>query len=477
MRRAVRGMWLVGGLVAPLGAAAQGVRTSISGTVYDSVAKRHLDSAVVQLVRAERPGEGRSATADANGRFRFDDVPEGNWILGFIHPVLDSLGLRTPLVQVLVRDPQPIRAVLAVPAAATIVRSVCGFPVDSGGLWYGYTRSAVTGDVVPGATVQAAWSRIRVMGTSLQRDTPNVTGTSGEQGAFHQCWMPTDDIVLAKAWHEADSSGVMTFTMPAAGLLRRDIFIGPVEVVDARIATDSGGTDTITIQRRTGTGRLVGRVLRSDGEPLRGARLRFVETGQEALSNDKGQFVLDSLPLGSYSVDARAIGFVSALRPIDIVAGAPASAHFVLDTREAFLDTVKVIGRAVAMSQQHLEFLRRKRQGLGRFFDEDDIEKRNPFYVSDLLRMTAGVRILTGGRVLFRAFSGLGQYCTPSLYLDGMQVTGIEEMGLDAFLSVHDIRAMEVYTRGAQVPAQFARDVGCGALVVWTGPRTRNTLR
>lgn len=476
VRRGVQAVWLVGGLVAPLGAAAQGVRTSISGTVYDSVAKRHLESAIVQLVRAERPGEGLTATADGNGRFRFEDVPEGNWLLGFIHPVLDSLGLPTPMMHVRVREPEPIRTALAVPSASTIVKRVCGFPVDSGGLWHGYTRSAVTGEVVPGATVHAAWSRFRLVGTSFQRDVPNVTGTAGEDGVFHLCWMPTNDIVLAQAWNDADSSGVVSFTMPSTGLFRRDLYVGPVDLVDARIATDSGGIDTVSIQRRTGTGRLFGRVVSGDGDPLKGARIRFLETGQEAVANDKGYVNLDSLPLGSYAVDARALGYVVAVRTVDIRAGSPVFMDFVLDNRRAFLDTVRVVGRPIAISQQHLSFLRRRQQAIGRFFDENEIERRNPLYVTDLLRMTAGVRVLTGGRVMFRAGSG-GQDCAPSVFVDGLQVAGVEQVGLDAFLSVQDIRGMEVYTRGAQVPVEFTREGNCGALVVWTGPRSRSTLR
>jgi hypothetical protein len=474
--RGVRGVCLLGGLVAPLGAAAQGVRTSIIGTAYDSVAKRHLDSAIVQLVRAERPGEGRTATADGNGHFRFEDVPEGDWILGLMHPVVDSLGIDTPALLVRVREAAPIRTTLAVPSTATIVRRVCGFPVDSGGLWQGRTRSAVTGAVVPGATVHAAWSRFRLVGTAFQRDVPTVTATAGDDGVFHLCWMPTNDIVLAQAWHDADSSGVVSFTMPSSGMFRRDMYIGPVDVVDARVATDSGEIDTVSIRRRTGPGRLFGRVLNGDGNPIKGASLRFLETGQEAIANDKGYVNLDSLPLGSYTVDARALGYVVAVRAVDIRSGSLVLMDFVLDDRRAFLDTVRIVGRPIAISQQHLSFLQRKRLGIGRFFDEHEIARRNPLYVTDLLRMTAGARVLTGGRVVFRAGGG-GQECTPSLFVDGLQVSGVEQIGLDAVLSAQDIRAMEVYTRGAQVPVEFAREGNCGALIVWTGPRSRTTLR
>ncbi|MBC7896103.1 MAG: carboxypeptidase regulatory-like domain-containing protein [Cytophagaceae bacterium] len=454
------------------------MRTTVSGTVYDSVGRRYLDSALVQLVRADRPGEGRTVSSDANGRFRFDGVAEGNWILGFLHPALDSLGIPSPLVQVRVREPQPIRANLTVPSPATLVKRVCGFPVDSGGLWYGYTRSAVDGRVLPEVTVQAQWSRIRVVRNAVTRDIPEVKGPSDEEGSFRHCYMPLDESVVARAWRDADSSGVVTFTMPAGGLLRRDIYVAPVEMVDRRVPADSGSVDSaIVVPLRTGDGRLVGRVTRPGGQPLKGARLRFLETGLEAVTSDNGYFGLDSLPLGSHTVDARALGYISALRPVDIIGGKTAIVDFVLDNRQVFLDTVKVVGRRVVDTPQHQDFLRRQRMGLGRFWDEDALEKSRALYVSDLFRMTPGVNVLPGGRLLFRALSGFQQYCMPTLFLDGMRMGGLEDLPLDALVNVQDIRAMEAYTRGSQVPAQFQTMTGCGSIVIWTGARTRRQFQ
>jgi hypothetical protein len=474
VRRGAVAVGLVGGLLASARPVqAQDVRTTVTGTVYDSVGKRQLDSAVVQLVRADRPGEGRTVMADANGRFRFDDVTQGSWILGFLHPVLDSLGLPTPMLHVRVRDPEPIRAMLAVPSAASIVRSVCGVSADSGGLWFGYTRSAVDGRPVPGTTVHAQWSRIHVVGKSLQRDLPEVAGPSGEDGVFRQCYMPADEIVIGRAWRDADSSGVVTFTMPPSGLLRRDIYVGPVNLVETRLPLDSLGSDSgVVVPVRTGSGRLVGRVTNPGGRPIKGARLRFIETGAQAVANDEGYFGIDSLPLGSFSVDARAIGHVSALQPVDIVAGPPATANIVLANRKVYLDTVKVVGRRVVDSQQHLDFLRRKRQGFGSFFDEAELEKRPAMYLTDYLRMTPGVRVFDRGRILFRSM-GFSQYCSPTLFLDRMRIGEVNELGIDALVSPQDVIAMEVYSRPTQVPAEFQTLDGCGAIVVWTGRRSR----
>ena len=141
-------------------AAGQGARATVSGTVYDSVGQRRLEGAFVQLVRADSPAVNRTARSDASGAFEFDSVPAGSWLLGFYHPVLDSLDLTTPLLLLTVREPSPVRAMLAVASPQTIVRDRCAAAGDTSGLWYGRTRSALTGLPVGGAAVVARWTTI-----------------------------------------------------------------------------------------------------------------------------------------------------------------------------------------------------------------------------------------------------------------------------------------------------------------------------
>jgi hypothetical protein len=175
-------------------------------------------------------------------------------------------------------------------------------------------------------------------------------------------------------------------------------------------------------------------------------------------------------------VDARALGYVSALRSVDIVAGQTANLELELANRQVYLDTVKVVGRRLADTKEYLDFQRRQRAGFGRFWDEDRLQRSNAFYVSDLFRMTLGATVLPGGRVLFRA-DGHGGYCQPTVFLDGMRFSAMEDLPLDAFVNVENIRAMEAYTRTLQVPAEFRTINGCGAIAIWTGVRTRSQIK
>ena len=102
-------------------------------------------------------------------------------------------------------------------------------------------------------------------------------------------------------------------------------------------------------------------------------------------------------------------------------------------------------------------FFERRKLGFGKFMTREEIEARNPWVASDLLRMYPR---------RFRLF------CT--LYLDGALVNlrgmGGAEKSLNQLLSPWNIEAIEVYGGIADTPARFGgtRDCRGAILVVWT---------
>jgi hypothetical protein len=105
---------------------------------------------------------------------------------------------------------------------------------------------------------------------------------------------------------------------------------------------------------------------------------------------------MQELPEGTFTVEARALGFLPHRRAVDILAGSEAVANLTMESFGTFLDTVKVTAQRVFTSRQMQEFEQRRKSGFGHFMDEDAINRRNPFYMSDLLRMTPGVQIARG---------------------------------------------------------------------------------
>lgn len=122
-------------------------------------------------------------------------------------------------------------------------------------------------------------------------------------------------------------------------------------------------------------------------------------------------------------------------------------------------------------------FRRRKEGGIGRFIDREDIERKDPVRLTDLLRDVPGLRLLCdlgSCKIQFeRARPPIHRVDCPVLYfVDG---TPYPMTFPDAHLFPDDIEGIEVYT-SATVPAEFNRMVGspdsgsprCGVILIWT---------
>ena len=79
-------------------------RARVFGSVFDSVGMKPLAGAVVRLVRTEDPSIGRTAISDVGGRFAYDSVASGVWLVSYFHPTLDSLRLEPALVRLEILD-------------------------------------------------------------------------------------------------------------------------------------------------------------------------------------------------------------------------------------------------------------------------------------------------------------------------------------------------------------------------------------
>src|SRR5687768_2118854 len=107
-------------LLGPVVAQSQPSRYAVTGVVLDSLRARPLAGAEIVL-----EGTAYSATADSLGRFNFAALPTGTYRVGLFHPYLDSLSLSVgaKILQVPIATGKAV--VLAIPSAATIIRTLC----------------------------------------------------------------------------------------------------------------------------------------------------------------------------------------------------------------------------------------------------------------------------------------------------------------------------------------------------------------
>lgn len=443
----------------------------VTGIVFDSVARRPLEDATVQLLAGASGGTPRplrSVRTDQEGRYYFDGVPRGAYLLGFLHPRLDSLQLETSLLRAEVPDSGSVFATLAIPSARTLVQASCLGATDDTGLFIGRARSAETHLPAADATVRVEWQTFTYLNRALQQHTRAATVRTSADGSFQLCGVPNSGLLRVRSSHGVEASGVVTLLVPPEGLIQRDIFTSTDQdtVVDADREKHEGAS------RWRGT--LRGRTIRAEGTPVPRVRVRYADGLAEAVSNDEGYFAIADLPRGSATADFRALGYLPVILPVDVLGDDRGTTNFVLQTRAEYLDTVKVIATDVRDFNTGIAgFEQRKLRGIGHYFDKAEIDRIAPQDFTDLMRRVSGLTLLpsrNGPRLVMHGM-GLQMFCAPAIFVNGSRASELDGTGLDALVNVMDLEGVEAYTRTGSMPAQFQTLDGCGAVVIWTKHR------
>jgi hypothetical protein len=448
-------------------------QTVVRGVVFDSLEMRPLREATVQMLDTSGIAWSKIVNTDSTGTFEFTGAPDGAYLIGFFHAKLDSLGLASQTLRLNVRAGPPIQLRLAIPSARAIARALCGrnSTSDSTGLFLGYVRGADNSMPRPNGTVVMRWAEIVIAKNTISRNIPSIEVSSGPSGLAAVCGLPMNTTILMQGASAADSSGAFEIAMPSTGFYHRDIFVATL--TRTSVAT-SDSTPPVAVLR--GLGRVRGRVTGATRRPIAGARVTVWGTGMVTTTNADGEFTLGNLPAGTHALEVRAVGFMPAQQPVDIVQGAPGAAEVELANLGITLDTIKVTAERLYTSRRRADMERRMRSGVGRFIDEKEIERRNPMFLSDLLRMVPGVMVVPGqvggDDILMRGGLGFGSgLCRPDLYIDGVRVVNDPSFPLNSLVWVSELQAVEVYNRAALVPGEFHSMSGCGVIVIWTGGR------
>jgi len=437
-----------------------GLTQAISGTVTDSIARAPLRAAIVQL--APDSGAGRHAITDSLGGFRFDSVAPGRYRIGFIHPLLDSIGIEPIIREVFVPPNGATRVDLATPSAARLRDAMCGKREKGKAVIAGFVRDARTNEPVAGAAVAADWMELTFQSGGIVRVMPRSDAITKPNGWFALCNVPSDGIMGLFAAKGPDSTDVVDVHVPENGFLHHDLFLG-----------GAGG------------GRLTGVVTSVvDGQPVAGAQV-VVGTQPPIRANARGEWSLGDLPLGTRNIEIKAVGFYPERRGVTVSPdGSPVRVS--LNSMRAVLDTVRV--RAAQLQDRRGSgFEERRRHGAGQYLTAQDIAKKRVNSTADLFIGVRGIRIgfasdtmlsdkyalvdadsmkTSAKRLLMRGISG--DLCAPSMFLNGLYVDRVDADDLDTWARPHEISAIEIYSE-ATVPVEFQRiGRGCGSIVIWT---------
>lgn len=452
-----------GGALQAQGATAPFAR--VSGPVIDSLTGAALSGAVVQFANAQDPRRVHTVIADSLGRYRVDSIVPGVYLIGLIHPRADQLGVSDKVTPIRIADGGDIELPLGTPSAEALRERHCR---GASGLFLGRVRTSSNGPLRGPARVRVQYVEVTVTATGVSRRSPARFTDAEANGIFAMCGLPTDAVITTRAAAGRDSSGTIELRMPENGIIVRDLFVGP----STRRQASVGGR---SMSVASGTARVRGVVRDTLGRPVDNARVVVPGNEVEVGTMLGGVFALDQLPSGTWTIEARAVGFQPTRQVIDLVEGQEITTEFRLADVPKTVDTVKV---RADLSQRNLAgFEARMRAGMGGyFFDEKKIASRRVQWIADLLRGTPGVTIQPGSnggkdQVRLRGLGGSGD-CWPSVYLNG--VLAVVDRGIiDDIVRPDDIKGIEVYPGTGTMPLEYRGQTGCGSIVIWTGPRGR----
>ncbi len=460
----------------------------LRGVAYDSVRAQPLALATIQLVNARDRGDTRAIRADSLGRFSVDSLEPGPWIVGALHPSLDSLAVDELAVRVEVTAKGTSRTVIAVPSGRALVARVCGDAAarDSSGYVHGVLRNTRNIEVGAPGTVRIQWVEFALKNARLERSLGGVEVSSTPTGRYVVCGVPPGGTLRVRAWSGADSTGVLDVALPTYGIARLDLLIGEarrttmVVAAASAVASDSVADSLAAteIEVVRGTARIDGitRVFtRGAGDqPLANARVTVWGNGLDVRSASDGRFALSGLPTGSYLLETTAIGYQPSREIVALRADASLTVSTRLE-RLLVLDTVQVRAqRRRLLGPSMVDFEERRQRGFGKFLGPEDLDTRVESQTSDLFAALAGVRVVPGAggdRVLLRGdFRGS---CVPTVFIDGTRILNIDgQESINDYVSPMEIRAIEVYVSAVTRPPEFTMGTStCGSIVIWTGPR------
>lgn len=427
-------------------------KARILGVVIDSLNARALAGAEVLI-----EGQAASATTDSLGKFGFDSLPPGNFQLAVFHPLLDTLGLPILTRPFRIGPDSTYVVAIAVPSAATIIRQKCstrsGAAAAPGmSAVIGQVRDPETLEPVARAEVSIAWTDLEISKATGIRRTPHLlTDSTDKSGEFRFCGLPSS----LEATVQARRGSAATAELPVS-LGER-----PVEL-SARTLLLSSADSTAKSGNATVSG-----VVLLEGAPGAGSRVELVGTEIVALTNAKGEFTLRNLPSGSRILLARRIGYAAQTHPVGLSSHEHPRVTIKLPKYVAFMDPVLVTARRTAALDK-VGFGARRKTALGYFIGPERLESMHPLYITDVLRMVPGLRVVPGqyGDAITSTRDNDGgcvQY-----YVDDMPFTEIEPDDVHKFVSGVEVVAVEVYQSG-NAPPQFTRGLGnCTTIVLWT---------
>jgi hypothetical protein len=307
---------------------------------------------------------------------------------------------------------------------------------------------------LPGVQVIVTWSG------------GEVEALTGADGRYYACELPADENLVAIARFLGFSSKGAEMRLPA----------GEVGEHDFSIALSEGP------RQITELGRIVGSVLDQETQrPVDAAVVGLVGRAFEAVTDSAGRFDLESVPAGEQELEVRHVAYGIQSSPVGVRAASTVFVEIRVSAQPVELEPIQVTVtgvRDLGLEQQGF-YQRREageKLGLGRYFTWEDVERRAPRLITQMIADLPGTRLECGRNLRDRTcelgFVGNSGCSRANVYVDGMRVIRAEgrpPVALDEIVLPLEVAGVEVYPSPASVPAEYSGSSGrCGAIIIWT---------
>ena len=427
---------------------------SVVGIVVDSLHGRALDGAEILLTG---PMNATRVT-DVRGIFRFDSIPLGRYQLGAFHPLLDTLGLSLASEPFVARADTASVVTFVIPSSFRLMQAKCGpkLAIAGSSAVIGRLTDAVTSKSASDADVLLQWTEYTVSKETGVKATPHfLRETTDPSGHYAFCGLPNP--IEARLEARRDSARTASVrvesTNETPGIIIRNLLLP---------ASGAEGNSTIT-----------GRVSDTNGHPLRDVDLQVIATNAKAKTGRDGEFSLGGVSAGTRALALRQVGYAAETVAVDLEAHRTKQVLVTLRPTVPVIDTVRVIGQKIRQLDQ-VGFNDRRIRGDGQYITAEEIEKRNPSRLTDILNGKRGIQIYKGvasnTRGLTTVVASVGiekNYCIGfQVFVDAVPMP--IPFDLDQ-ISPRTIAGIEIYSGTATVPPLLrGGNTTCGVIALWT---------
>ncbi|MBY0489497.1 MAG: carboxypeptidase regulatory-like domain-containing protein [Gemmatimonadaceae bacterium] len=408
-------------------------------------------------LRASLEGTDYTWSSDATGVARLRPVLPGTYQLRVQHALLDSLGVRLPVVPISITEDGRV-VEMALPSLRDIRQAVCGDSLAGRALLRGVVRDA------RGARVANATVRVRVLrDTAAARNEARVILNddairvpSDSSGTWQLCGVPTNTPL---AVYGAGLAGTHDTLFTAASELA---------------ALD------LTLARRD-IAALSMRVIDDHQQPLRDVVVEVTPLAGEPFTmrtDAGGRTSARNLPRGTATVRLRRVGYQEGTITVELAPGTNEVPVLLDPTASPTLDTVKVSAARVT-NTRHSDFDRRRATSRASLIiDREEIERRGPVSTWQLLTRVPGMIVLDSlGYRYAKSTRERALSCWMRVAIDG-RLLPEGRPNLAMLLPPTEVYGIEVFSGPATIPPEFtsqaAMETGersrtwCGIISIWT---------